>query len=69
MNKFKLIGYPFAGALLASINILVLALFVFGFDMSEWAEWEGRIVGIVGTVLAVAAAGVGFSRARKIEID
>jgi hypothetical protein len=64
MNIIKLIGYPFAGAILASLGVLLVALLVLGFDMSLWTEWQGRIVGIAGTVLAVIAAAVGFARAR-----
>ncbi len=64
MNVFKLVGYPLAGALLASLGVLLVALFIFGFQVSEWAEWEGRIVGIAATTLAVVGAGVGRARAR-----
>ena len=69
MSRFKLVGYPLAGAVVASLSVLVLALFIFGFQVSEWTEWAGRIVGIVATMASVVAAGVGFSRARKTAGD
>jgi hypothetical protein len=65
MNNIKLIGYPVAGAILASLGVLLVGLLLFGFDLSLWTEWQGRMVGIAGTVLAVIAAAIGFARARK----
>lgn len=59
MNKTKLIGLPFGAAVAASIVVLLLGMCVFGFRFSEWHEGQGRIVGALGTVAAVAAAAWG----------
>ena len=65
MSTFKLVGYAFVGAVVASLGVLVVGLLIFGPQIAEWTEWEGRIVGMVATTLAVVAAGVGLYRARK----
>lgn len=59
MNKTKMIGYPFGAAVAASLVVLLLGMCVFGFRLSEWDEWQGRIVGVTSAVVAVAAAAFG----------
>lgn len=60
----KVIGYPFAAAVAASLGVLLLGLGVFGFQFSEW---EGRIVGVVGTTAGVVGAVVGLLMALRAE--
>ena len=59
MNKTRMIGLPFGAAVAASIAVFLLGMCVFGFRPSEWDEWQGRIVGVLSTVAAVAAAAFG----------
>jgi hypothetical protein len=63
----KMIGYPFAAAFVASLGVLLLGLGVFGLDLSQWAEWEGRIVGVVGTTAGVVGAVAGLMMALRAE--
>ena len=60
MSAVKLISYPFVAAVAASLAILFLGLAVLGFAPAQWAEWQGRVVGVYGTLagIAVAVAGV-----------
>ena len=64
---FKMIGYSFGAAVAASLVALFIGMCVFGFQFAQWAEWEGRIVGVAGTIAAVAGAVVGLSIASRAE--
>lgn len=57
--RVRLIGLPFGAAAAASIVVLLLGMGVFGFRLSEWDEGQGRIIGVLSTVAAVAAAAFG----------
>ncbi len=69
MNKsceiLKAIGYAFGASVAASLGVLLVGAFVFGFQLAEWPEWEGRTVGLVGTVAGVAGAVVGLKMALR----
>ena len=65
MATLKIIGYAFGAAVAASLLVLLLAGFVLGFQFSEWPEWEGRIVGVAGTIAGVAGAAVGLVMALR----
>ena len=71
MNKsceiLKAIGYAFGASVAASLGVLLVGAFVFGFRLAEWAEWEGRIVGLVGTIAGVAGAVVGLKMALRAQ--
>ncbi|MBI3912630.1 MAG: hypothetical protein HY327_00320 [Chloroflexi bacterium] len=67
MITLKMIGYAFAAAIAASLGVLFLGLGVFGLQFAQWAEWEGRIVGMVGTMAGVAGAVVGLMMALRAE--
>ena len=56
----KVIACSFGAAVVASMSVLFVGACVFGFRFAEWTEWEGRWVGIVGTVAGVAGAVVGL---------
>ncbi|PYK96343.1 MAG: hypothetical protein DME19_19975 [Verrucomicrobia bacterium] len=63
----KAIGYSFGAAIAASFIVLLVGLCVFGFQFSQWPEWEGRIVGAAGTIGGVAGAVVGLRLAFRAE--
>jgi hypothetical protein len=71
MSKFcgvlKVIGYSFGAAVAASSSALLIGAWVFGFRFAEWAEWEGRLVGLAGTVAGVAGAVVGLKIALRAQ--
>jgi len=61
----KAIGYAFGASVAASLSVLLVGVCLFGFRFTDWAEWEGRIVGLVGTVAGVAGAVVGLKMALR----
>ena len=61
----KAIGYTFGAAVAASLAVLVVGMLVFGFDLTQWAELEGRAMGVAGTIAAVAGAVVGLRLASR----
>ena len=61
----KAIGYAFGASIAASLGVLLVGAFVFGSRLAEWAEWEGRTVGLVSTVAGVAGAVVSLKRALR----
>jgi hypothetical protein len=67
MMTLKMIGYPFAAAVAASLAVLFLGLGVFGLQPAHWTEWQGRIVGVFGTIAGVAGAIVGWLMVLRTE--
>jgi hypothetical protein len=61
----KPIGYAVGAAFAASIVVLLAGMLLFGFDLGQWAEWEGRAVGVVGTIAGVAGAVIGLRLANR----
>jgi hypothetical protein len=61
----KAIGYTAGAAVAASLVVLLVGLLVFGADLTQWAEWEGRVVGVAGTIAGVAGAVVGLRFAMR----
>jgi hypothetical protein len=55
----KAIEYAFGGSILTSVGVLLVAAWAFGFQFTQWAEWQGRMVGIVSVIGGVAGAVVG----------
>ena len=66
MYTFKLIMYAFGLAVIASLLVLLAGL-LFGFQFTEWAGSEGRIVGVVGTIAGAAGAAPGLWLAVRTE--
>jgi hypothetical protein len=64
---WKMVGYAFASAIAASLLVLLVGMALFGFQLSQWAEWEGRLVGVVGTVAGNAGAAGGLWLARRAQ--
>ena len=60
----KMMGYPFGAAVAASLIVLLIGVCVFGF---QFTEWEGRFVGVVGTIAGIAGAVVGLLLASRAE--
>jgi hypothetical protein len=63
----KVIGYAFGTSIAASLIVLLIGMCVFGFQLAEWAEWQGRIAGVVGTIAGVAGAAIGWQIALRAE--
>ena len=61
----KAIGYTFGGAVAASLAVLIVGMLVFGSDLTQWAEWEGRAMGVAGTIAGVAGAVIGLRLATR----
>jgi hypothetical protein len=61
----KAIGYASGASVVASLGVLLVGAFVFGFRLAEWAEWESGLVGVVGTIAGVAGAAVGLKMALR----
>ena len=62
--KMRMIGYSFGAAVAASLAVLFVGLVVCGF---QFTEWEGRFVGLVGTIAGIAGAAVGLLPASRAE--
>lgn len=56
----KAIEYAFVASVVASFGVLLVGACVFGFRFTQWAEWEGRLVGLVGMLGGVVGAVVGL---------
>ena len=63
----QVIGYSFGASVAASLGVLLVGAFVFGSRFTDWAEWEGGLVGVVGTVAGVAGAVVGLRLALRAQ--
>jgi hypothetical protein len=63
----KAIGYAFGASVAASLIVLLVGMCVFGVELAKWAEWQGRIAGVVGTLAGVAGAGIGLRIALRTQ--
>jgi membrane associated rhomboid family serine protease len=59
-KTLKAIGYAAGTSLAASLGVLLLGAVLFGFPFSGWAEWEGGLVGVSGTLAGVVGAALGL---------
>ncbi len=59
-SALRIIGYSFAAAVAASFIVMLIGMYLFGFQFAHWAEREGRLVGVVGTIAGVVGAVVGL---------
>ena len=41
------IEYAFVCSMIASFSVVVVAGFFFGFELSQWFEGQGRLVGVI----------------------
>lgn len=63
-NIFAFNVFAAIGALAASLAVLALGAVIFGPELSQWAEWKGRVIGVLGTIAGVGGAAAGFQLAR-----
>ena len=50
------ITYAFVCSILASFSVVAVAGLFFGFQISQWSEWQGRLVGVIGSMAGIAGA-------------
>ncbi|MHB9030359.1 MAG: hypothetical protein ACYC9O_16460 [Candidatus Latescibacterota bacterium] len=60
MGILKPIGYSFGTAVVVSFIVLFLGMLVFGMQLNEWTEWQGRIIGAAATIAGIAGAVAGL---------
>jgi hypothetical protein len=61
------IEYGLIGTVGASFGVLLIGACLFGFQFAQWAEWEGGLVWILGTVAGIAGAVVGSRISKRAE--
>lgn len=54
------IEYAFVVSVLASFIVLTVAGLLFGFQLSQWTEWQGVLVGLTATIAGVVGAFIGL---------
>ena len=59
-RTFNAIEYAFVASLMASVSVMGVAGLFFGFQMDQWAEWQGILVGVFVTIAGVAGALAGL---------
>lgn len=62
------IEYAFVVSLIASFSVLGVAGFMFGFQLGQWAEWQGILVGVTATIAGVVGAVFGLRMASEMTI-
>jgi hypothetical protein len=67
MNVVKTVAYPGLVALGSSLGTLLIAACVLGFEINEWNEMGGRIVGVLSTIAGVLGAAAGLALALRGE--
>jgi hypothetical protein len=63
----RMIGYSSGAALGASLIVLLIGMWLLGFDPTQWGESQGRLVGVAGTIAGVAGAVGGLLIAGRAE--
>ena len=61
------IEYAFVCSMIASFSVVVVAGLFFGFELSQWSELQGRLVGVTATILGVVGAVFGVRMALVTE--
>lgn len=56
----KAIGCAAAASMAASLGVLLIGACLFGFHFARWAEWEGGLTGVLGTIAGVVGAVIGL---------
>jgi hypothetical protein len=71
MSKYsamsRMVGYSFGAALAASLTVLLIGMWLLGFDVTRWNESQGGLVGVAGTIAGVAGAVWGLRIAGRAE--
>jgi hypothetical protein len=60
MSTYKLILYPYAGALAALGLSMLLGTAAFGTDLKLWAHWQIELVSRAGTILGITGGFLGM---------
>ena len=55
-EKLEAIKYAFVCSMTASLGVVAVAGLFFGFQVSQWSEWQGGLVGVTGSIAGVAGA-------------
>ena len=66
-SALRIIGYSSAAAVAASFVVLLIGMCLFGFQFAYWAEREGRVVGVVGTIAGIVGAAIGLMMGFRAE--
>lgn len=53
MDAFKLIVYPYAGAIAVLCISIVLATVAFGYEPAQWLAWQNKLVTMSGTIAGI----------------
>lgn len=61
------IEYALVVSLIASFSVLGVGGLLFGFQLGQWAEWQGVLVGVTGTIAGVIGAAFGVRLALNAE--
>jgi glucose uptake protein GlcU len=61
------IEYAFVCSMIASFSVLVVAGLFLGFELSQWSEGQGRLVGVTATIAGVVGAVFGVWMALDTE--
>ena len=61
------IEYAFVCSMIASFSVVVVAGFFFGFELSQWFEGQGRLVGVTATIAGIVGAVFGVRMALDTE--
>lgn len=54
------IEYSLVMAIIASFVVVSIAGLLLGFQLGQWTEWQGIVVGSIATLAGVVGAGVGL---------
>ena len=63
----RYVGYAFGIAVAASLVVLLAGAIAFGFRLDRWTEWQGRLIGALGTFAGIAGAALGVRLAQRAE--
>jgi hypothetical protein len=63
----KYLGYALGIAVAASSVALLGGAIAFGLQLDRWNEWQGRLIGVVGTLAGIAGAAVGVWLAQRAD--
>jgi len=61
------IEYAFVCSMIASFSVVVVAGFFFGFELSQWSEGQGSLIGVTATIAGVVGAIFGVRMALDTE--
>ena len=61
------IEYAFVCSMIASFSVVVVAGLFLGFELSQWSEGQGRLVGVTATIAGVVGAVFGVRMALDTE--